>query len=63
MYGLTVKELIKQLRKMPQEAIVVWQDHDHSDDEYNGFVKFVWELDNDLQGAVDIETPIVSLRG
>lgn len=61
MYGLTVKELIKQLRKMPQDAVVVWQDHDHYEYEFNAFVKFVQELDNDLEGSVD--GPVVSLRG
>ncbi len=35
MAGLTTKQLIAQLRKMPPDAIVVWRDHDQSRDEYN----------------------------
>lgn len=34
----TVKELIAQLRKMPQDAVIVWQDHDHYEYEYNAMV-------------------------
>jgi hypothetical protein len=37
---MKVKELIKQLRKMDPEAVVVFQDHDHGADEMNG------EIDN-----------------
>lgn len=34
----TVKALIAQLRKMPQDAVIVWQDHDHYEYEYNAMV-------------------------
>lgn len=36
MSEMTVKELKKALRGVPDDAIVILQDHDHSDDEWNG---------------------------
>ncbi|MCW2477701.1 hypothetical protein [Candidatus Symbiopectobacterium sp. NZEC135] len=33
--GFTVKQLIKELQRMPQNAPVVWQDHEQADDEDN----------------------------
>jgi hypothetical protein len=40
---MTVKELIKQLKKFPQNAKVVWRDHDQSEGEFNGHVNSVYE--------------------
>lgn len=37
----TVRALIAKLRKMPQDAVVVWQDHDHYEHEYNARVNEV----------------------
>lgn len=34
----TVAQLIKQLRKLPQDALIVWQDHDHYEHEFNARV-------------------------
>lgn len=38
---MTVKQLIAQLKKMPQNADVYWQDHDHQEHEVNGHVQHV----------------------
>ncbi|MGS8281646.1 hypothetical protein [Pseudomonas sp. PARCl1] len=45
---MTVKELIKQLRKLNPEAAVVMQDHDQGEDESNGTVLFVEESDSEV---------------
>jgi len=37
----TVKQVIAMLRKQDPEAIVVFRDHDQSEDEFNGFVNIV----------------------
>lgn len=46
---LTVKELIKQLKKMPQDAEVWFQDHDQSSHEHDGPVDcvFLWRKDEE----------------
>jgi len=41
MSALTVKQLKKALRGVPDDAEVVLVDHDHSEDEYNGIARFV----------------------
>jgi hypothetical protein len=35
---MTVRKLIAELKKMPQNSEVYWQDHDHSQYEYNNKV-------------------------
>ncbi len=40
---MKVKELIKQLKKYPPDAEVVWRDHDQSEGEFNGHVNYVRE--------------------
>lgn len=46
---MKVKELIEELKKMPQNAIVYTADHDHSDLETNSKVKQVESVNqNDL---------------
>lgn len=41
--ALTVRQLIAKLRRMPPDAIVGWQDHDHADHELNALVGAVEE--------------------
>lgn len=43
---MTVKELIRRLKKMDPEAPVVFQDHDHGPDEINGEVDSVEKSDS-----------------
>lgn len=45
---MKVKELIKQLKKEDPEAEVIFQDHDQSEDESNGFVDSVTEVESDV---------------
>ena len=59
--GLTVRQLINKLRKMPPESMVVWQDHDHYLDEYNDFVCRVDDVTEYLSS--DPENRYVALRG
>ncbi|MDC7854621.1 hypothetical protein RJQ11_01990 [Klebsiella pneumoniae] len=58
---MTVKELIGKLRKMPPCAQVVWQDHDHSEREFNDYVGQVVDATDEL--SPDSKTRIVALRG
>ncbi|MGQ5289862.1 hypothetical protein ACULN0_10970 [Pectobacterium actinidiae] len=41
MAGMTVRQLIKELKKMPPDSVLVWRDHDQDDDEINNFVRNV----------------------
>ncbi len=60
----TVKQLINQLRKMPQDAAVVWQDHDHYDHEFNAMVNYVHLGSDRLCEEVGAEPgTVVALRG
>lgn len=45
---LTVKQLIKRLGKMDQNALVAWRDHDNSQNEVNAFLNYVGECDDSL---------------
>ncbi|MEQ9844578.1 hypothetical protein [Pectobacterium brasiliense] len=38
MAKMTVRQLIKELKKMPPDAVLVWRDHDQDEDEFNNFV-------------------------
>lgn len=60
----TVAQLIKQLRKLPQDAVIVWQDHDHYEYEYNAMVNEAL-LGSDALCAEVGATPgtVVALRG
>lgn len=40
---MNVRQLIAKLKKMPQDAEVVFQDHDNEEDEYNSVVGMVFE--------------------
>lgn len=44
---MKVKELIKQLKKEDPEAEVIFQDHDMSEDESNGIVDSVCEVESE----------------
>lgn len=60
----TVAQLIKQLRKMPQDALIVWQDHDHYEHEFNAMVNEAL-LGNDAL-CENVGAPsgtVVALRG
>ncbi|MDV2903103.1 hypothetical protein R0H17_15800 [Phytobacter diazotrophicus] len=59
MSRLTVKQLIKELKKMPPEALVVWKDHDHSEGEFNNHVGFVDDVSEEF--STDPETRTVAI--
>jgi type IV secretory pathway TrbF-like protein len=61
--ALTVRQLISKLRKMPPEAIVVWQDHDQAEGEYNDFVGNVADVTDEFAYSFDPEVRTVALRG
>lgn len=42
---MTVKELIKELRKYPEDSRIGWQGVTNSDNEIDGIVKFVNAFD------------------
>ncbi|MFV0455566.1 MAG: hypothetical protein ACK5NQ_11355 [Pseudomonas sp.] len=44
---MKVKELIRQLRKMNPDAVVIFQDHDHDYDEMNGEIDCVTECESE----------------
>ena len=44
---MKVKELVKQLKKMPQELQVFWADHDHAEYETGGIAGQVLLIDKD----------------
>lgn len=50
---MTVRELIAELRKMPQNAKVGWQDHDHGENDLNAPVGYVERADAE---AIERET-------
>ena len=57
--SLTVKQLIAKLRKQDPEALVVWQSHDQSVDECDGWVRDVAEASESLLRAEDVEKLVV----
>ena len=44
---MTVKQLIKKLKKEDPDANVLWADHDHSYGEWNNHVRAVHEFDHE----------------
>lgn len=59
---MKVKQLIAELKKMPPDAIVVWQDHDQSEEEYNAKVFTV----TDITGghvSEEFNCPVVAIHG
>ncbi len=57
--SLTVKQLIAKLRKQDPDALVVWQAHDQSNDECDGWVRTVIEADQCLLDAEGLEKLVV----
>lgn len=55
--SMTVRDLIKALKKMPQDAKVVVADHDHDSDsgQYNGSIPSA--------SSIDVATPQMLDRG
>lgn len=59
---MKVRQLIAKLKKMPQDADLVWQDHDHSEDEMNSTVGSVLDV-SETQLGERFGGPVVALRG
>ncbi|MGL5298804.1 MAG: hypothetical protein ACRC9W_09865 [Plesiomonas sp.] len=59
---MKVRQLIAKLKKMPQDADLVWQDHDHSEDEMNSTVGSVEDV-SETQLGERFGGPVVALRG
>lgn len=49
---MTVKQLIKELKKMPPEAVVIIKDHDHGEGELNGYVHYVSDVTDEFDPEV-----------
>lgn len=47
---MKVKDLIKKLKKMPQNLDVYVRDHDQTDEEVSGSVNVVAEVDTESHG-------------
>ncbi|ECC5187603.1 hypothetical protein AAQ05_005528 [Salmonella enterica subsp. diarizonae] len=64
MSKLTVKQLIKELRKMPPEALVIFKDHDHGEGEFNNYVRYVDDVTDEFSSSsYDSEVRTVAIRG
>ncbi len=59
---MKVRQLIAKLKKMPQDADLVWQDHDHTEDEMNSTVGSVEDV-SETQLGERFGGPVVALRG
>ncbi|MFB2875100.1 hypothetical protein [Aeromonas jandaei] len=59
---MKVRQLIAKLKKMHQDADLVWQDHDHSEDEMNSTVGSVEDV-SETQLGERFGGPVVALRG
>jgi hypothetical protein len=65
---MTVRKLISLLHKMPQNAFVVWSDHDQGDGDMNSYVGTVQEARPELIearlaiGDIKPGTKLVELR-
>lgn len=57
---MTVRELIKQLKKMPPEATVIIKDYDCGECEINNDVRYVTD---EFSASFDPETRTVSIGG
>lgn len=55
---MNVRQLIEKLKKMPQSAEVVFQDHDNDETEFNNIVDRVFESD-DLSNARGKQTVVL----
>jgi len=61
MAKLTVKQLIKELKKMPPESTVIWKDHDNGEGEFNNYVRFVSDVTSEF--STDEEVRFVAISG
>jgi len=59
---MKVRELIAALKKMPQDAEVVWQDHDNSEWEWNDRVRGVDDTTDEALSE-EFGKPVVALHG
>lgn len=59
---MKVKKLIAELKKMPQNAEVVIQDHDHAEDEMNTSVGCVCDVSHTVLSE-RYNGPVVAIRG
>lgn len=57
---MTVNELIKQLKKMPRDAVVIIKDHDQSEGEMNNYVRFIFDVSDEFP---DHEVQTVAISG
>ncbi|EKY8362371.1 hypothetical protein RDV39_003109 [Salmonella enterica] len=61
---LTVKQLIRELRAMPQDALVVWKDHDNDACDFNDFVRCVEDISDELADNDRTDNQlVVTIRG
>lgn len=58
---MKVRQLIAKLKKMPPDADLVWQDHDHGDDEMNATVGTVIDVSDTSLGD-RFGCPVVAIR-
>ncbi len=61
MADITVKQLKKALRGVPDDAIILLCDHDHGEDEYNGTASGMGHVSpgDELHDAFDENHPTV----
>lgn len=59
---MKVKKLIAELKKMPQNAEVVLQSHDHAEDEMDGVLVHVCDVSHTKLGEL-YNGPVVALHG
>lgn len=60
MAHLTVRQLIKELKKMPPEAAVIIKDHDHGEGELNDYVRFVSDVTDEFSTDPEVRTVAIS---
>lgn len=60
---MTVKQLIKELKKMPPDTIVYWADHDHGQYEFNNVVGSVELIDRSNMDDYEKENEIINYMG
>lgn len=63
MAHLTVKNLIKELKKMPPGATVIIKDHDSGEGEFNNYVRFVSDVTDEFSDSYDPEVRTVAISG
>jgi hypothetical protein len=61
--GMTVKQVINKLKKMPQDSIVAIRDHDQQEHEISGTVEFIFLADTEDDFVLLEGKPVVILNG